>query len=208
MIPERVFDSADEMLDHYKRVRTRLGLSTLAVQPAPAPEPAPPAVVVEPVSNESAAPEKSQTAREIIARVAADYELTAAILYSYQRDAVTAKARLEAIGAVYSAYPDKPVRWIAEQFKRDSSTIHVALQRLGLKPPISRGAGKSTPVGGRYLLRLTPSQVHEAAELYERGHSCRRIGALYGLSYRTVCDALKRHGVAMRLPASEARHAA
>jgi DNA-binding MarR family transcriptional regulator len=121
---------------------------------------------------------------------------------------IAAKARLEAIGAVYSAHPDKSVRWLAEQFKRDSSTVHVALQQLGLKPPIKRGAGRSTPVGGRYLLRLTPSQVQEAAELYERGHSCRRIGALYGLSYRTVCDALKRHGVAMRLPASDASHVA
>lgn len=207
MIPERTFASAEEMLDHYKRVRARLGLSTAAVQPDPAPAPIPP-VAVEPAPAEDAAPQRPQLAREIIARVAAEYELTAATIYSYRRDIVTAKARLEAIGAVYNAHPGKPVRWIAEQFKRDSSTIHVALQRLGIKPPVKRGAGKSTPVGGRYLLRLTPSQVQEAAELYERGHSCRRIGALYGLSYRTICDALKRHGVAMRLPASEARHAA
>src|SRR4051812_35456912 len=126
MIPERVFDSAEEMLDHYKRVRARLGLPIAAVQPnpAPTPSPLPPAAAPEPVSN--AAPERSQTAREIIARVAADYELTAAVIYSYRRDMVTAKARLEAIGAVYSAHPDKSVRWLAEQFKRDSSTVHVA----------------------------------------------------------------------------------
>lgn len=211
MIPERTFASADEMLAHYRAVRARAGLDVrrpVVVRPAPPPPPEPPQEAPEPTDAVEEPPGAVEpepadapplTVREIVARVAAKYDVTSADILGRDKSFRVVAARHAAIAAASRAYPKKPVRWLAAQFGRDSTTVHSSLQLSGLKPPRQK-VGQAAAIGERHRRKLSDEQVQRAAALYSRRYSCRTIGEIFGVSDKTVNDALRRHGVQLRSP--------
>ena len=105
----------------------------------PAPEPvrtAPaielPAETVQPAPAEPFDP-KTATARQIIAHVAAQWDLTVSDLLSESRTGMIAAARREAMGEVYKAKPHLSYPQIGRLFGgRDHTTVLHALRELGL----------------------------------------------------------------------------
>jgi signal recognition particle subunit SEC65 len=160
-IPVRDYQSADEMLAHYARIRQRtfrakpsqqhtaprthrFGTGTTIWQERRAAEEQARAEIA--ADHAAILAEQRRVFREltesvslqnppakIIAEVAAKYGLTPADIISPSRNSGFVRARFAAIRAVYEAHPTKSLPWIAMHFKRDHSTILHALVKMGLR---------------------------------------------------------------------------
>lgn len=57
---------------------------------------------------------------------------------------------------------------------------------------------KLQQVADGLLTGLTPAQLQEIVDLYERGYSGKKIGPMFGVSWQTVLAVLRKLGVEIR----------
>jgi transposase-like protein len=88
---------------------------------------------------------------------------------------------LEAFSTAYRA--GSSIRELAQFFKINRTTVHAHVDTLGLP---------------RRYPRLAPTDVNEAAQLYQAGKSLIAIGRHLGVAGDTVALALRRAGVEIR----------
>lgn len=196
MIPERTFNSEEELRAHYKDVLSRRDRPAL---------PKPQGVDGASTDLEPPEPAKSrrkpatgrQSVASIIAEVAAEHGVTSEVILSYDRDQKALAARQAAIDAAYRTWGDiRGVPWLAAQFKRNHVSIHWWLRKAGLKPPVIKGRKRSEYAGRK----LSDEQELEACDLYRSGLTCDKVGQHFGVSNGCIWQLLVRKNIPRRPP--------